>query len=49
MNEIRLSRSFTCAFYDAMVEGKIEVPEELLEKFSTLKQFYDEQMNRELV
>ncbi len=48
MNEIRLSRSFACAFHDAMVEGKIEVPKEVLEKFKTLKDYYDEQMNREL-
>lgn len=39
MNEIRLSRSFTCAFYDAMVEGKIEVPEELLESLVHLSNF----------
>jgi hypothetical protein len=48
MNEIRLSRSFTCAFYDALLEGKIEAPEEVLEKFRALKQYHDDQMNREL-
>jgi hypothetical protein len=48
MNEIRLSRSFTCAFFDAMLEGKIEAPKEVLEKFQTLKDYYDDQMNREL-
>jgi hypothetical protein len=48
LNEIRLSRAFTSAFYDAMLEGKIEAPAEVLEKFHTLKQYYDDQMNREL-
>ena len=48
MNEIRLSRSFACAFFDAMLEGKIEAPKEVLEKFQTLKDYYDTQMNREL-
>jgi hypothetical protein len=48
MQEIRLSRDFSCAFYDALVAGKVEVPKEVVEKFQTLKQYYDNQMNREL-
>jgi hypothetical protein len=48
MQEIRLSRDFSCAFYDALVAGKVEVPAEVIEKFQMLKKYHDEQMSREM-
>lgn len=48
MQEIRLSRDFSCAFYNALVAGKVEVPKEVMEKFQTLKKYHDEQMIREM-
>lgn len=48
MYEIRLSRAFACAFYAALVEGKIEAPKDVIEQFQILKHHYDVQMNREL-
>jgi len=48
IEELRMSRAFATAFYDAMLEGKVEVPPEVLEKFKQLKEFYDYQMSREM-
>lgn len=48
LDEIKLARAFACAFHDAILEGKVEAPKEVLDKFYTLKHYYDDQMNREL-
>lgn len=48
IEEVRLSRAFATAFYDALVESKVEVPKDVLDKFNALKNLYDYQMNREL-
>lgn len=48
LQELRLSRAFAVAFFDALQEGKIEAPKEVLETFQELKRCYDFQMNREL-
>lgn len=48
IEEVKLGRAFACAFYDALAEGKIEAPKEVLEKFKVLKDYYDAQMSREL-
>lgn len=46
--EVRLSRAFATAFYDALVDSKVEVPKDVLEKFNALKNLYDYQISREL-
>ena len=48
IEEIRLSRAFAVAFYEALQNAKVEVPQDVLDRFNTLKQFYDYQMTREL-
>lgn len=48
IQEMRLSRAFACAFFDALTEGKVDVPKEVLEKFDDLKRHYDTQISREL-
>lgn len=48
IEEMRLSRAFACAFFDALNEGKVDVPKEVLDAFTVLKNYYDDQMNREL-
>lgn len=48
LDEVRLSRAFATAFYDALVESKVDVPKDVLDKFNALKNLYDYQMNREL-
>jgi hypothetical protein len=48
IEEIRLSRAFSRAFYNALLDDEISVPQEVLDKFVKLKEYNDYQMSKEL-
>ena len=48
ITELRLSRAFVDSFFDAVADGKVDVPQEVMEKFKILHTYYLHQLNKEL-